>query len=258
MAFLFISIERYDGGRKIIATIVENLAMAADIEEQAMWHLKYTFMRYERQMEGLGFCLSEIGDLLGQWRGYAQNATGVAIGFSSDSLLKLAKQDGKAQRSLTKIEYDPSAHQLSAESIYQKMLKLIKPHRRALFNKKMANMAPDNYDDQRSSDDIMMSKFALSIDLIYNTLFKLKLPAFAEEQEWRLLDLSVRGGQNYSYRARGNSLVPYIEVDFSKLEHVITEVILGPKHDTSIYIVENLMRQNGYGAKIKPSVASYR
>jgi hypothetical protein len=30
---------------------------------------------------GLGFCLSAEGDLLSQWRGYAQDGSGVAIGF---------------------------------------------------------------------------------------------------------------------------------------------------------------------------------
>jgi hypothetical protein len=31
----------------------------------------------------VGFCLSEDGDLLSQWRGYADDGRGVAIGFES-------------------------------------------------------------------------------------------------------------------------------------------------------------------------------
>lgn len=37
-------------------------------------------------MSALGFCLSEDGDVLSQWRGYADNAQGVAIGFEIENL----------------------------------------------------------------------------------------------------------------------------------------------------------------------------
>lgn len=41
---------------------------------------------YIKECHGLGFCLSKHSDQLSQWRGYAADATGVAIGFSREYL----------------------------------------------------------------------------------------------------------------------------------------------------------------------------
>ena len=43
-------------------------------------------------VDGLGFCLSKKGDLLSQWRGYADDAFGVSIGFEKDYLKKLSME----------------------------------------------------------------------------------------------------------------------------------------------------------------------
>jgi hypothetical protein len=245
-------------GEKIIARIVNNFAARDDLEERAMWHLKYTFMRYERQWEGLGFCLSEKGDLLSQWRGYAEDATGAAIGFSYDSILKWVNNEKKHQVSLEKIEYDPVVQRSLAESIYQQILRHIHTHPAMPFNKKMANLAPEDYESQRCTDEIMMAKYGLDLGGIDYTSFRLKLPAFEEEQEWRLLNLSERGGADYLYRSRLTALVPYLTLDFNELGPFITEVILGPKHETPVYIVEKFMRQKGHSARVSPSEASYQ
>ena len=190
-------------GEKIIARIIDRLAAQGVFKEQVMWRFKYTFMQYERQWEGLGFCLSERGDLLSQWRGYAKDATGVAIGFAYDSLLKLAMQSGKPPLSLEKIEYDSAVHWSLTKPIYQRILDYVNNNPLMPFDKTMANVPPLNYEGPHSSDEIMMSKFALGSKDIHNLLFRLKLPAFKEEEEWRLLNLSMRGASNYFYRPRG-------------------------------------------------------
>jgi hypothetical protein len=62
---------------------------------------------------GAGFCMSEDGDLLSQWRAYASNGGGVSIGFDSEYLKSLGslKRDrsDKFNASLTKVEYDVAA-----------------------------------------------------------------------------------------------------------------------------------------------------
>jgi hypothetical protein len=46
-------------------------------------------------VSALGFCLSEDGDVLSQWRGYADNAQGVAIGFASETLQSSIKKESR-------------------------------------------------------------------------------------------------------------------------------------------------------------------
>jgi hypothetical protein len=70
--------------------------------------------------DGLGFCLSENGDMLSQWRGYAADATGICIGFSPVYFRELDnkyKTDKQPRFTLTKVEYDLSEQ--------KKLIKLI-------------------------------------------------------------------------------------------------------------------------------------
>jgi hypothetical protein len=56
-----------------------------------------------------GFCMSEDGDLLSQWRGYADNGEGVSIGFKAESLKAIRKAGAglaNPSPSLEKIEYE--------------------------------------------------------------------------------------------------------------------------------------------------------
>ena len=59
---------------------------------------------------GAGFCMSEEGDLLSQWRAYADGGAGVSIGFAKEyfDLLGSVKRDRNDpfNASLTKVEYD--------------------------------------------------------------------------------------------------------------------------------------------------------
>jgi hypothetical protein len=54
-----------------------------------MFHMMQTILLEEfdrcllQYFFAVGFCLSEEGDLLSQWRGYADDGCGVAIGFES-------------------------------------------------------------------------------------------------------------------------------------------------------------------------------
>jgi hypothetical protein len=69
-------------------------------------HLRFT----EEQFWSLGFCLSETGDLLSQWRGYADNASGVSIGFRTEFLSNLKTRIASpTELGLSAVNYDPEA-----------------------------------------------------------------------------------------------------------------------------------------------------
>lgn len=77
-------------GRMVNATVLR-LAEKDGLDADALRRLRESLSFTERTLDGLGFCLSEDGDLLSQWRGYADDGRGVAIGFSRSYLEWLAK-----------------------------------------------------------------------------------------------------------------------------------------------------------------------
>src|ERR1022692_3736988 len=71
---------------KLVASTIARLAERESLDQDHVRSLQHGIRFIEENIDGLGFCLSEEGDLLSQWRGYAENATGVAIGFSTEYL----------------------------------------------------------------------------------------------------------------------------------------------------------------------------
>ena len=67
---------------KVVARTLARLAGSAGLDRFTRDILMFVWEQIEVVFDGLGFCLSEEGDLLGQWRGYADNAAGYSIGFS--------------------------------------------------------------------------------------------------------------------------------------------------------------------------------
>lgn len=137
-----------------------------------------------QSMEGLGFSLSEQGDLLSQWRGYAADATGVSIGFSRESLQSIAS-DSSAGVTLRQVEYASKAQYALVTPIFEEV-------RRRFLE-----------ESRRSARDCIYSR-------LVPLLYVLKTEAFAEEREWRLLaDLHAGGPRVHRrYRATNNQLVP--------------------------------------------------
>src|SRR6185295_17936413 len=110
---------------------------------------------FERITDGLGFCLSENGDLLSQWRGYAGNATGVAIGFSAEYLnfLSEASRPGdKRGFTLQKVEYEPTSHEARVEPTYNRIGQLIK---KGALRKRFGLMDSVGMTDQELKENVM-------------------------------------------------------------------------------------------------------
>ena len=105
----------------------------------------------------------------------------------------------------------------------------------------------------------MIAKFRLDVPEFQEILFRLKSPAFREEQEWRLLLFTHNKTQSFLYRAKQNCIIPYLKIALMGLTcSPIVEVILGPKHITPLEVIQKFLEQNDYSAKVTPSAASYR
>lgn len=230
----------------------------------------------ERTFDGLGFCLSKEGDLLSQWRGYADDARGVSIGFHRTYLEELAtvSESGKLSASkdwygfaLKKVEYDPSKQLANIEPVYRKLRDLIDP---ADFKPQVpglglfgglrsATETPEEADNVRKAEN---AKWQSLMELV-PYLFELKGDAFKEEQEWRLVSLLIRGVSDVClYRASADRIIPYraYRLDESELKvPAIARVVLGPKHQTPKGVVESMLKQADFGdVEVVPSKATYR
>lgn len=200
-----------------------------------------------------GFCLSEEKDLLSQWRGYADDGQGVAIGFSKEFFLAVC--DSLPENPLIRfkpVKYAPEELlQFLADEMASFTLLIAKPKDVAL---------PDEYSKLRLSDESIFFK---------NHSFK-------EEKEWRLVfrDRRNRCAQSASslrfgnatismrkWYARGNNLIPYHVLDFKDVPNAIQSIVIGPKCLITNDDMRNYLDDIGYDSKkiaIERSGSSYR
>lgn len=201
-------------------------------------------------------CFSESEDQLSQWRGYAQNGKGLAIGFDK-KILKELNAINQFYIAFGKVIYD--------------------------------NI--ENYIDDIVEDNIAKLKYKgighVALELGQN--YKLKFPfiknsGFREEKEWRGV-VSVTIGRNgngnipssdkilfskIKYRVSNDRLIPYIEMNFEKVKQsIIKKILIGPKSEIKIEDVFNFLYYCGYypieeevsfdkPIRIKKSDISYR
>jgi hypothetical protein len=218
-----------------------------------------------RTLDGLGFCLSEDGDLLSQWRGYAADAAGVSIGFSKDYLEHFARTNQGQEKSgffFQRVEYAPEIQGTLIEPAYRRIKDLLTEG--AFVREKGSILAPRKDDDPRRDQEKLrdvISRLAMSMITILKNMFVLKNSAFREEREWRLISYFLYGeSDKCSFRALNNRIVPYR--DFELLESgngSIMELIIGPKNTTPNYVIESFLKQRGFAnVTVSRSKATYR
>jgi hypothetical protein len=197
-------------------------------------------------------CFSLDGDVLSQWRAYADDGRGYVIGFSAKDLLELPVRPLRV---------------LYNEEMQVKELKNIV---KALHEVEQS-------EETKFGNDFNTTCYTLAFDLA-----AYKNPAFAEEQEVRLIhlldfersndSLSLKdiGGQAFgkacagspvSFRMRDNIPVAFIELDFTDDERInpIKEVIIGPKNNVLPTAISIFLETIEIGSvRVKKSKASYR
>ena len=204
--------------------------------------------KYTTIIGGVGFCLSEEGDLLSQWRGYADDGSGVSIGFNKNRLGGLG-----FGTELCKVQYNTESQLSIADS-------LIGGVKDAL---------PEDFSG--SDNGIYAHDANDEIFRYINHLYRMKNPSFYEEKEWRLLR-AVAANPDCSnelhfmdFKAKGGGIAPYVDVSLgSDIEDiikndVIEEVFLGPRNTTPPKVVKGVLDKYGFPkVEVKNSAASYR
>lgn len=215
------------------------------------------------------FCLSEKSDDLGQWRGYADDGQGIAIGFNS-SLLKKVNYIGDAIRTT-------SVNLLFDRVRYSKKDVATFFNETAGLSKISVEMSPNEV--------IHYMKRAVGLSYIYAPLYK--SDKFKDEKEWRIfysmhLD-EIENGERpgvpnskndfsdsitldqYSFVQRNKTLVSHLELGLPQIKRAIHSITIGPKADvtpmdirlylTSIGLLDDA---NDKSIEIHRSMISYR
>lgn len=191
-------------------------------------------------------CFSKNPDVLSQWRGYADNGSGVSIGFNAENLVKTCA-------TFLNCEYD------FEEQIEQMEGRLIAAH---------------SLGDEFSAQDHAMHLFGY--------LPALKNPAFREEAEVRAVHLLTVelsedgvelvdvggdafgkkvGGGEVQFGIRKNGVVAFLDIPYFDNEPngTIAEVVMGPRNPNLPGNVSALLMRYGHkGVRIRQSTATYR
>lgn len=251
---------------KLVTDVIAQMAKSDGLDQANIQRLKESVSLLEQIMEGLGFCLSEEGDLLSQWRGYADDASGVSIGFSKKYLEKLSEDSLNPQKSgftLKKVEYEYESQKKRIQATYDKIKDYIKQG--AYKPLRYQTILGFKTDKEIEAENKVIKKafwdLSLTILPLIFELFLLKTKAFQEEQEWRLISpLSKISDDECCFQSFPDKIVPYRKFSLSNLEeNSIVKVILGSKNNTPEYVIDGLLKQNNFeNVTVIRSESSYR
>ncbi|WP_162348436.1 DUF2971 domain-containing protein [Pseudoxanthomonas gei] len=246
----------------IILDVLLQMARESGLDQYTLARLETQLRRAYDFFDGLGFCLSEDGDLLSQWRGYANDGRGASIGFDSDYLRQLSgkfRERNERGFTLNKLVYDRDGQQEIAAEHFAKIKALLEL---GAFRSEIGTILLPTSEGDKERIKKATSDGTFAILSLMLRMFEIKSPAFAEEKEWRLVSFSTKSGEESGTRfnAGVDKIVPYFEV---KLEDLgidsISSIVLGPKHQTPLHVVERLLLANGFkNAAVSRSAATYR
>lgn len=186
-------------------------------------------------------CFCESGDLLSQWRAYADHGGGYAIGFETLPLARPTDFLGcTSAADLLQVEYDPAVQRLEIMCQLDVVCDAL-------------NSAAE---DHPSFDGVLVPAACMVFqERVAPLLFSYKHSAFLEEREWRLISLQPRDHlEQYRFRPGIGFLVPYVELDLhwrvgpNRGKLPISNVVIGPTlhPDLAKKSVELLLRKCGF------------
>ena len=182
-------------------------------------------------------CFCEEGDLLSQWRGYAQAGEGYSIGIDGHQFGQIG---GGKNFFFGPVEYDREMQEAIVDGILTNVLDGLSKLTRAR-----------TVQGASRSIDECCKVFRRAI---WYPLVTFKDAMFTAEKEWRLIEIMTRekAGERARFRSSGSKLVPYIELDFSQFEAPgkipIRQICHGPtlNPQLAVRVLQLLLAKNGY------------
>jgi hypothetical protein len=188
-------------------------------------------------------CLSMEGDLLSQWRAYADDGKGFSIGFRSDDLRQAAARHSHPV-AVWSVEYE-DARQME-----------------------LLRVGIDRYVSLATQGQAKVEDILSTLLYAWSLSAGCKHHGFREEREVRVIlalaedaTMTSENPTKMQFRVANSQVVSYFTLDLS--ETAIAEIRLGPKNaarDDDSHL-RWFLEENGYGrdrVRIVPSEATYR
>jgi hypothetical protein len=198
---------------------------------------------------------SSNGDDLGQWRAYADNGRGYALGFDTRTLENVFTNERSASdgsnNTISVIYNDTQLAELQKQLIERMFHLIFLPHER--------NLASD------VKDAYIKGLFVLFVLQALRAVLYFKHEAYSNEQEYRFLQIH-RGGSYpapiVKLRTRPYSLVRYREFDWRTIgAAALKSIVVGPAADktTATQFAKDCLKAfHPSGAEISYSKIPYR
>lgn len=211
---------------------------------------------------GMAFCLSEDGDLLSQWRGYADNGAGVSIGFDKKYLegIHAANKTG----ALLKVVYEPADQSEGLRGFVSDLKKQIGL---GAFKSAVGGLLQPRTKEQIKEIIDASTALWMCYANAVPTLYTYKNPAFREEREWRILSyllsseltMDAETFKKVEFRAAHDRIIPMRRIPLTDEAVVINKVILGPRNITPANLIVAALSKSGFrNVTVEKSEASYR
>lgn len=232
-----------------------------------------------------GFCLSKKKDNLGQWRGYADDGAGIAIGFKYNVLKKFIPSttgNSLSEPNLTLKEI----HYKNEEELLEEITKKADKIENRIENKDICKIITELVNQIKGNSEVTFSsKEAAKIiveALVAITEFPFyKMKAFEEEEEWRIVFSMPREKfqvctekcekcekcydwpSPLSFKEFGfnNAFISHFDIGIENFKDVIQSITIGPKSKLTEADIELILRcydVYNESIKIEKSAASYR
>lgn len=246
-----------------------------DIDGAFSYRLEKLISKMKNNMDQMlfGICFSEEGDLLGQWREYADKGAGLAIGFDVNWFQSLCENNifkfAKVAYGCKKENED--IVKKYATSIYYEMLEV---------NEK--NIVSDMYE----------ANYMIELDqkCLYQESIFIKSNEYENEKEWRLIlddentyksyddwceyynwdksrietseDIYRLVPNGMEFMVRNGKIIPYLDLKFDTEEdnYPIKKIVIGPNckvDELDIYHLLEFFGFDGREIEIVRSVSSY-
>lgn len=247
----------------LVTASLARLAKSDGLDPRDADRMRHLIQLMQEIEGGLALCLSEEGDLLSQWRAYAGDGRGVAIGFHKEYLSRLSercKDSPESISALLPVAYDTAAHDDLVRPTYDLMRTELSRSITAMADEPAALLQNSH---GLSRLDIQVNRALHLAGLPLRALFyRLKGSAFREEREWRLVanHSLYASEQGCLYRATSDALIPFRPLQLEPtLGPPIGEIVLGPRHTSPDKVVQNFLRDAGFGdTQVRRSEATYR
>lgn len=214
-------------------------------------------------------CLSEEGDLLSQWRGYADDGKGICLGLNVEEILKFVGISSVSGFSLEKVEY-LSKEQIDewVKNVANQMLGIVEIILGAIEEGNIQYYSAKEFDE-----DIFNTIYYNILSEVEESI-KFKTEGFKEEKEWRffiknslnkddikgekITSIGTLGegarrktskyvADNVEFNIKENDMVPFVSLKFEKFHNnLINQVICGPNNKIREKDLELFLRKYGY------------